>query len=831
MQGQKVFINPFMSGMNTETPDVEDQGAFTADELNCTIYSENIRGRRFGFDIERDGQYKASGMTGNSFRGFFWKNVGRTPADFIVYQVDTKLFFYRADNKPFSITPITSTVDLTEYITDITQFYFNPVNFSTSGLGSLTVVSKYLEPIRVSYDFGTDLFSVERIRIKIRDIEGVDDGLAVDYQPSTSAAENKQHTYNLYNQGWTVQNINQFKTDTSRWPSNNLQHFVGKDNSGSYNTTELLKKYFGNTPAPKGHFILDYFEKDRGTQSGITINPGRTGAYSYCKASVHNRSLTYDPINTATIVFPSSNGTAIRLATNITDLRNLGGKKAWGTYRNNIKIEIFGLNNSNVWTTVASDVHFFDGPSSYAFTIQNSSSYKQYKVVYTPYGDSWSKKPGSLSMTATLSLSEDGDPFENTQATTKRITDVVFMSGKYFYLSGDTVLFSQNITDLGEGFDKCYQDADPTSEEISDVIPTDGGFVKFETMGDGVCLETFNRGVLVFGRDMVYGLLSPLEGRFTATDYDIVELSRAGICGSRSAVSTSDSVYYWSPLGIYRIGTNPNTDNTTSVENITYTTIKTFYNHIPAWAKAACAGAFDSANNRIYWMYPTDENHKEILDAGLVLDLNYNAFMPIKLSSGGAVTDLFESIDNYSIQPTIYLRANGLRITAGDEYVVAAEESEEYNRYTAIQYCIFDNGNISFGDFNSREFIDWDGQEYDSYMVSKPITLGDTFYDKQTPILQTLFRRTEEMPLLDPKKYIAPSGAMLRMRWGWSLADGSNRWDMVQNAYRPQKDFLDDDFVESRLHIRGRGKAFQIELKNDDNKDMRLAGINLIARI
>lgn len=831
MPDQKIFINPFVQGLNTETSDLNDQGAFTSDELNCTIYSENIRGRRFGFDIERDGQYKASGKTGRSFRGFFWKNVGRTPTDFIVYQVDDKLFFYRATSKPFSESPISSSVDLTKYITDVDQFYANPVNFSTSGLGKLMVVSKYMNPIMVSYDFGTNTLSVEELRLKIRDIEGVQDGLAVDEQYSTSLTENKYHTYNLYNQGWTSQNIDAFKTATSRWPSNNLQHFVGKDNSGSYNTEQLLKVYFGNTPAPKGHFILDYFEKDRGAKSGITINPGRTAAYAVASGWVKNRSLGYNPIYSATLTFPSSEGTAIRVYTSITNIEHKVAKKAWGTYRDNITITVYGL-SAGVWTVVASDVHFFDGASSYSFSFPNETSYESYKVEYIPhYYSDWTRMPGKWYMTATLSLSEDGDPFANTEATTKRITDVSFMSGKYFYLIGDTVLFTQNITDIGEGYDKCYQDADPTSEEISDVLPTDGGYVKFETMGDGLCLKSFNRGVLVFGRDLVYGLLSPLESRFTATDYDTVELARAGICGARSAVSTSDSVYYWSPLGIYRIGTNPNTDNTTVVENITYTTIKTFYNKIPAWAKERCAGAFDSANNRIYWMYPSDENKLEVLDAGLVLDLNYGAFMPIKIAEGGAVTDLFESIDSYSIQPTIYLRANGLRVTAGGEYVVAAEENEEYNRYSAVQFCIFNNGDISFGDFNSREFVDWDSHEYDSYMVSKPIVLGDTFYNKQVPILQTLFKRTEEGVLAEPKQYIAPSGAMLRMRWGWSLEDLSNRWDLVQNAYRPQKDFLHDDFVESRLHIRGRGKSFQIELRNDDNKDLRLAGINILARV
>jgi hypothetical protein len=88
----------------------------------------------------------------------------------------------------------------------------------------------------------------------------------------------------------------------------------------------------------------------------------------------------------------------------------------------------------------------------------------------------------------------------------------------------------------------------------------------------------------------------------------------------------------------------------------------------------------------------------------------------------------------------------------------------------------------------------------------------------------------EAAPVKSKANYIAASGANLRMRWGWALNDRSNRWDMVQNGYRPQKDFLYDEYVESRVHVRGRGKAFQVEIRNDGNKDFRLAGMNLVVR-
>jgi hypothetical protein len=141
----------------------------------------------------------------------------------------------------------------------------------------------------------------------------------------------------------------------------------------------------------------------------------------------------------------------------------------------------------------------------------NSTAYEKYRVrvqfsemTYLP-NSGWSTKyPGAVTMNIKLPILEDGDPFAELAITgNDRCIDVAYMAGKFFYLAGDTVLFSQNIKDDGTGFDRCYQDSDPTSEEISDIYPTDGGYIKFNTMGDGLALKTFNRGVLVFGRDVV----------------------------------------------------------------------------------------------------------------------------------------------------------------------------------------------------------------------------------------------------------------------------------------------------------------------------------------
>lgn len=1249
----RVFLKPFIGGLNTEGSDVDDMVLNTSDELNCTILPEQMRGRRYGFNIERDGKWIDTDVTNNiSGSVYYWKNVAKTDLDILVCRIADKLYFFDAAVKPISDSEPLGSVSLKDYIIDDKQFYKEKFGFAV-GDGKLTVVNRWMQPVRIIYNVDTnnedeERFVVESFTLSIRDIEGVvdswgvksaqqlvdegndepkkplsnpswtitDSAIAKLYLPycdtsggtddcylirrrkgldkqykigpltkDTVGAEthvfwddkdigiyqtgndiyggSREHYYNLLNQGWSYDDLDKFSQAMTTagkdfiWPDNSMAVTVGRDNTGAYNTGDVVYTYLGNTQQPRGHFILDYFNMNRSEVSGIwDFRNAATADYSYQNTWVHSRSLSGVMISNHSTTIEDSQGIISKVVLKWTKLYRKSAKKAWDLHwRGNIEIKIYGLSQGE-WTLITTrDTYSTNGASSttpFTHTIEiagQTDVYDKYRVdVKYSNGNGTSDYPQPLGVTVKVAIftkdNDSGDYF-NKQGDSSRVTDVAYMSGKYFYLCKDSVLFSQTVREDGTGFDLCYQDADPTSTEVSDVVTTDGGYVKFNTMGRGVALKTFNRGVLVFGRDVVYGLISPLESRFTATDYDILELSRAGLISAESVVSTTQQVYYWSPTGIYTIGVNPETGSTIFAQSISINSIQTFYNNLPQFSKEHCKGVYDYTTNRIYWYYPTNADQLQNLDGCLVYDLTYNCFMPQNVSERDNYNtlDAAEVSQSYEIEPTYYLRAGGNRVVAdGAKVLVSEETSTDYHRWTSVQHLILrkNNDNIyqfSIGDFNDREFRDWDHEQYTSYLVSRPITLGDTYFNKQTPVMQTLFRRTEEYPTtllqyddtvynvsssitsyclkgsgeypidpnfgvltkpnysktyivgndgyfktckfkinvndfiertaylltayvkcggtligytsvrnkvidgpyielevnvleeykntnntgiyelgvqyidsenrsyvssqktvpftaefiqlrsnyrqnmfiglkeetvknsvlttdsgpawdrgiyLDPIQvpecflksasisitpdytdatgtvswstvielngnqynnymsgnqghdypigtasimnqnspicnsyydtfadpisrlentftfkganwsfrnatlmyvlvkyqlnilvpqysdekpvikritgYTTPSGAFIRMRWGWSVNPLSNRWDMIQNGYRPQKDFLHDDYVESRLHIRGRGKAFQVEIRNEDNKDFRLTGLNIITR-
>ena len=246
MSDQIFNLSPFMGGLNTELTKTAEAPLNTSEELNCTIYPETIRGRRYGMALERDGRWIVKwnepyiGGTisnlheyypeGTTYGGFFWKNVDKTDRDVIVYQVDKQLYFFEAI-KPFSQQKPIAKVSLWDYLIDVNLFSQYPVNFTT-GDGKLMVVSKYMKPVYIT--LGVDnTTTVTEIHLKYRDLDGVDDGLSIEEMPKTLS---KAHSYNLSNQGWTTGTINEFFNSQKTYPSNNLQWFIGKDSSGKYST-------------------------------------------------------------------------------------------------------------------------------------------------------------------------------------------------------------------------------------------------------------------------------------------------------------------------------------------------------------------------------------------------------------------------------------------------------------------------------------------------------------------------------------------------------------------------------------------------------------------
>ena len=242
--------------------------------------------RRNGLDYETGYNLHAAAITADSkdlwaFTTGTWSTVaGSGNRDFIVTQTGRYLNFYNAATGSVSASRNTVfRIDLETY-----KVPGNP-NTVGSGIcsfaptyGRLIVTSADTLPLLVSYapvegnenTWGT--FTVKTLDLEIRDFKGValidNSGNSVpinaEYDDAGWAALGVDVTdvkYNLYNQGWTDTQINSYKgANSNKYPANTKSWIYGKDSNDDFSPGFLNKQDFGNSPAPKGHFIIDPFE-------------------------------------------------------------------------------------------------------------------------------------------------------------------------------------------------------------------------------------------------------------------------------------------------------------------------------------------------------------------------------------------------------------------------------------------------------------------------------------------------------------------------------------------------------------------------------------------
>lgn len=735
-------FNSFVGGLLTESTELTFPPNASLDELNCEIFTKGNRTRRRGFDFE-DG-YVLSSFTLNSpdfttlaIHSDKWNSVGGVgEKNFSVVQIGSTLYFYDSLNV-LSSGEESFTVDLDSYLAPEASTASTEIVSMVSGRGDLFVVSPLIEPIRITYNSGTNTLSVEEIEIKVRDFEGVDDGLETSEEPTTLSA---LHEYNLRNQGWYVtpsgvDNIQIYKEEQGVYPANNMQwHLavkihgtkiapgvgVSAANQGQVNSYALRKLSLGNGEAPKGHYVIDPFNKNRSAVSGIS-----------------------------------------------------------------------GI---------------------------------------------------------------------TTESTTERPNCVTFYAGRVVYAFKGDIYLSQVLNRSRDNAGKCYQEMDPTSEDLSDLVASDGVVIPLPDAGTILAMEVIGSTLLIFANNGVW-YLSGTDGGFKATDFLVGKVTSAGIVSRTGLVNAEGTLVWWSDSGIYGMRTEQIT-GTPQAQNLTDTTIKTFYLGISSTSRKNAVGSFDPSLQTITWLYSSREvSGRHQYDRVLKFNLTLGAFYPWAVVS--ISNDLSEipfiagatELPQLSIERTeeLLLDSTGDFITtdAGDAVTYGEQsftENSSFIKYLVVVPTGSDNYKITFGSFNNQNLTDWEkyaileeleeGFSYESYLLTGYDLQQDLTRMKQAPYVIVHTKRTETGYDVNTETWVKPSGLFLNGRWDFTDTYKQGKWSVTQQVYKilnkdiPTQDTFDYDFgnnvITARVRIRGRGRALQLYFSSDGNKDFNILGWGIV---
>ncbi len=841
MASQSGFVveNKFTQGLITESTALTFPTEACTDVLNCVFDEFGKITRRTGLDQEVGGVNTSyTGMAGDVWQDYVWYTSAATSNKaFLVQQRGKTLHFFDiTDNLTPSANAFT-TINLDTYLPSGSSLSSAQIacQFST-GNGDLIVSNQNTNSIYLSYNETTDSIAATSIVLKYRDTTGLTDGLRVDERPTNTLATlksaNANHYYNLINQGWgnngTDGTLTKWDTDNTTMPSNaDAKAYYREDLTNSYKNSSAASIDPGNSPAPKGHFILNVGEDDRTAAaaaegySGFTITGTTTGS-SLISGSL---GTIIGDFSRATVAFDGNTSQSASFCANkssATDsyigknLSALGGFKCTGALIKSSSNNGFA-DGSNPTVTISlygkttAPASSTDGTllgTSNSFADKVTSIWINSANTATTYNYLWVRIQSSFSATIVTAEVQ----FFSLSGSFYRPRCNAFFAGRAFYAgvdgtdTGANVYFSQVVTDKSL-YGKCYQSNDPTSEKFADLLATDGGVIKIPEMGKVQRLFAFQNSLLVFASNGVWQIGGNGNEGFAATGYRVRRLTNIGMTSPNSVVDVKGVPMWWAEDGIYTIQYDPNYDSS-SVKSLTEETIKSYVLSIPQTNKPYIRATFDRLNNYVYFAFldtPADSGDvSQTFNNILVFNAKTSSFFPWKINNTTTNVPLFCGIEFIT---------DGNRVLGGSVKLTT-------------QVVVSSTSYLTFSDFHDTTYKDYDVLmalnsateiDYSSYLIAGYRIDGQAMRNFQSKYVWTFMNDQ--------------TGASLWLQGIWDFTNNSSsgKWSTPQQAYNSlaTKGRQYDDIRISRRVVRGTGKALQVKYYSESGKPFTLIGWGL----
>lgn len=430
-----------------------------------------------------------------------------------------------------------------------------------------------------------------------------------------------------------------------------------------------------------------------------------------------------------------------------------------------------------------------------------------------------------------------------------RFTTVASYAGRAWYAgmsdstddNGSKVFFSQILEQGYTKIGECFQQNDPTSEELSDLLDNDGGFVSIPEAHNIKKLHNYGPDLYVFAENGVWRI-SGVDDVFRATEYSVSKIGEDGLVAQSSFVSASGRPYWWSNSGIFTVGVDQTTGQLVT-QNMSVQTIQTFWNNIGAEERSRVKGSYDDVTRRVIWAYPSSsETVENKLNEILVWDEILGAFFPWRVADQDADTDYMVGLafSNGSGTTTItynVVDSSGNQVvdSSSNTVVIQREGQSLSSALLKVMYRDPTTGSISFAEFSNTDFLDWGSADYSSYAETAYNFLGSAMPKKQAPYILTFMKTTETgweaNGAGDGYDPLRPSSLYIKSKWDFRENPNTGRQQCYRLKYPVSVDTSNlgtwsypEEVVTSRLKLRGRGRVVVLRWESETGKDFHLLG-------
>lgn len=320
-----------------------------------------------------------------------------------------------------------------------------------------------------------------------------------------------------------------------------------------------------------------------------------------------------------------------------------------------------------------------------------------------------------------------GCPGTGTKIIPTRPEAVVFHQGRAFYTVPNLqnqvggVYYSQQLTSEDKA-GNCFQEADPTADQVNELVATDGGYLPMPGVGEIYALKEMGNGIAVIASNGVWRIAgAEIGSAISATNISLDKITKSGALGESSIVEAEGSFFFFGIEGIIHLQAN---EAGFTATNVTQNSIQDFYISINAETRRDAAGVYIPEQRKIYWAYreafanvtPTVRSFNKFL----ILDFDVGGFY--KYSIGNDVTQTFPEIVGATLVKPLaegttavqIIENDGTGVTENDGTTPVTElETSSTGQITQLKlatlvYSTADSGyKVSFASFHSRTFTDW----------------------------------------------------------------------------------------------------------------------------
>lgn len=383
---------------------------------------------------------------------------------------------------------------------------------------------------------------------------------------------------------------------------------------------------------------------------------------------------------------------------------------------------------------------------------------------------------------------------------------VAFFGGRVFYAGvnaqgyNNRVYFSQ-IVKTPAHFGLCYQQNDPTSETLFDLLATDGGDIQILDCGNVIKLVSVQSSLLIFASNGVWAITGSQGIGFTATDYTIRKISSIPAISPNNFVDVAGFPAWWNNDGVYMV-TSANALGQVDIQSLTEKRIKTWFNDttkIPNQNKLFAVGSYNQVTKVIQWCYRsqpiTNTQQQYEFDSILCFNTMTQAFYLWSLPQGSPVT------------------INGIQVTQGYNSLYGTQTAQ-VTRYI-VSYPVAGNSYaFTFAEEYNKNFLDWVsfdniGTDYSSYLVTGYKVHGDAQKKFQSNYLLIYANNTVQNDFVFQSIWDYATDASTgqfgnRQIVSWSDPRYSYRW--------------------KRLKVRGMGISLQFKFTSISGQPFDIAG-------